>query len=153
MMDRLFLDANVLFSAAYRPDAGPLRLWNLENIALCSSRYALEEATINLDDDLQRARLTRLSKSILLFEASSRQLPRAISLPDKDVPILLAAIAAKATHLITGDRRHFAPYFGKRIEGVLILLPGEYLKSRRKAIAAKPVGTHHGRKTPRRPFS
>jgi hypothetical protein len=49
-------------------------------------------------------------------------------LPDKDVPILLAAIEARATHLITGDVRHFGAYFGKRIEGILVLLPGDYLK-------------------------
>ena len=29
-MDRLFLDANVLFSAAYRADAGVARLWKVE---------------------------------------------------------------------------------------------------------------------------
>jgi len=29
-MDRLFLDAHVLFSAAYRPNAGLLKLWKLK---------------------------------------------------------------------------------------------------------------------------
>jgi uncharacterized protein len=43
-MDRLFLDANVLFSAAYRPGVRLLKLWKLKNVALFSSRYALEEA-------------------------------------------------------------------------------------------------------------
>jgi hypothetical protein len=43
------------------------------------------------------------------------------------VPILLAAIEARATHLLTGDIRHFGLYFGKRIEGIRIMLPGEYL--------------------------
>ena len=61
-MDRLFLDANVLFSAAYRPSAGLLQLWKLRNVILCSSRYALEEARINLTEDAQRRRLTRLAR-------------------------------------------------------------------------------------------
>ena len=52
-MDRLFLDANVLFSAAYRIDAGLLQLWKLKNVTLCSSRYALEEARINLANEDQ----------------------------------------------------------------------------------------------------
>lgn len=56
-MDRLFLDANVLFSAAYRPDAGLLQLWKIKNVILCSSAYALEEARINLEEENQRARL------------------------------------------------------------------------------------------------
>src|SRR5215471_13526918 len=122
-MERLFLDANVLFSAAYRPNAGLLRLWKLRKVALCSSHYAIEEARINLTNEVQRGRLTRLSKSLHLFDASPRELPHGVSLPDKDVPILLAAIEPKATHLITGDVRHFGPYFGRRIEGILVLLP------------------------------
>jgi uncharacterized protein len=52
-MDRLFLDANVLFSAAYRPDAGLLQLWKLEDVALCSSHYAAEEARLNLSEGIQ----------------------------------------------------------------------------------------------------
>ena len=125
-MDRLFLDANVLFSAAYRDDAGLLRLWKLSNARLCSSRNAVEEARINLDGS-QRIRLAHLVEVVELFESVEGKLPRGVSLPDKDVPILLAAIAARATHLLTGDIRHFGRYFGKTIAGVLISLPGEYL--------------------------
>src|SRR5437879_5297651 len=104
-MDRLFLDANVLFSAAYRPNPGLLKLWKLKNVILCSSRHALH-----------------------LFDAPPKELPDGVLLPDKDVPILLAAIEARATHLITGDLRHFGPYFGKIIQGILVLPPGNYLK-------------------------
>ncbi len=129
-MDRLFLDANVLFSAAYQPDAGLLQLWRLDNVALCSSRYAMEEARINLANEGQRTRLAKLSRSLQLFEASQSQLPRGISLPEKDVPILLAAMSARATHLLTGDLRHFGPYFGRKIEGIVIMLPGKYLRER-----------------------
>ena len=50
-MDRLFLDANVLFSAAYRPNAGLLRLWRLPDVVLCTGRYALEEARTNLTEE------------------------------------------------------------------------------------------------------
>jgi uncharacterized protein len=129
-MDRLFLDANVLFSAAYRPGAGLLRLWKLKDVVLCSSRYAMAEANLNLDDESQHKRLAALAEKLQLFEASVRELPRGISLPEKDVPILLAAFAARATHLLTGDVRDFGSYFGKKIEGVRIILPGEYLRKR-----------------------
>ena len=128
-MDRLFLDATVLFSAAYRPRAGLLRLWKLKNVTLCSSQYALEEARINLTDEVQRGRLTRLSRSIHLFDATPRELPHGISLPDKDAPVLLAAIEAKATHLITGDAKHFGNLFGKKVMSIMILPPGRYLNS------------------------
>src|SRR5579864_4440170 len=129
-MDRLFLDANVLFSAAYRPAAGLLQLWKLRNVTLCSSSYAMEEARINLLQQDQRRRLSRLSEKVYLFEAARRELPRGISLPEKDAPILIAAIQARCTHLLTGDVRHFGPYFGKTIDGVTIILPGEYLRNR-----------------------
>jgi len=129
-VDRLFLDANVLFSAAYRPAAGLLQLWKLRDVALCSSRYALEEARINLAEEEQQRRLSRLSEKVQLFEAARWELPSGISLPEKDMPIILAAIEARCTHLLTGDVRHFGPYFGKRIEGVAIVLPGEYLRGR-----------------------
>jgi predicted nucleic acid-binding protein len=127
-MDRLFLDANVLFSAAYRFDTGLLELWKLSDVVLCSSRYALEEARINLNNEVQRTRLVRLAGKVQLFDASERELPHGVALPEKDVPILLAAIETRATHLLTGDVRHFGSHFGKRVEGVLVLLPGEYLR-------------------------
>jgi len=129
-MDRLFLDANVLFSAAYRPGAGLLQLWKLKNVVLCSSRYALEEARLNLADADQRVRLDSLAESLHWFEASQRELPRGILMPEKDLPIVLAAMAARASHLLTGDVKHFGAYFGRKIAGVAIALPGEFLRDR-----------------------
>jgi len=54
-MDRLFLDANVLFSAAYKANARVFRLWQLKDVLLDSSRYALEEARFNLVEENQHA--------------------------------------------------------------------------------------------------
>ena len=127
-MDRLFLDANILFSAAYRVNAGLLQFWKLKNVALCSSHYALEEARINLAEDAQKRRLEKLTRAMEFFDPIPRDLPRDLALPDKDVPILLAAMAARATHLITGDFHHFGRYFGKTIEGVLVSSPADYLR-------------------------
>lgn len=140
-MDRLFLDANVLFSAAYRRNAGLLQFWKLRDVILCSSHYALEEARINSNNEAQKSRLSRLARSIQLFNATDRQLPvdvsapdpLGVSLPNKDWPIFFAAVAARATHLITGDLRHFGPYFGKTIQGILIITPALYLKARRRS--------------------
>ena len=74
-MHRVFLDANVLFSAAYRADAGLRQLWNIPRIFLCTSRYALGEANINLPEERQRVRLGELSKKLELFEATEQKLP------------------------------------------------------------------------------
>lgn len=129
-MDRLFLDANILFSAAYRADSGLLVLWKIADVLLCSSRYALEEARINLDQESQRGRLEKLASRLQLFDASERSLPKGISLPEKDRPILLAAIDARTDYLLTGDIKHFGAYFGTTVEGVTILLPARYLMGR-----------------------
>ena len=131
-MDRLFLDANVLFSAAYKADARVLRLWKLSDVVLYSSRYALEEARFNLAEESQLRRLAALSEKVQFAEASNRSLPHGVSLPEKDAPILLAAIEARADYLLTGDFRHFGPYFGRKIEGVTVMLPGQYIKLRNR---------------------
>ena len=110
-MDRLFLDANILFSAAYRADAGLLDLWKLKNVTLCTSPYALEEARINLSADVQKERLTRLATVLEFNDAALQELPPEISLPEKDVPIMLAAIEARATHLYNGRSTTFWSVF------------------------------------------
>jgi hypothetical protein len=92
----------------------------------------LEEARINLEEEIQRKRLGLLVKRVHLFEASEQRLPSGTSLPAKDAPILLAAIEARATHLLTGDTRRFGPYLGKKTAGIAILLPGEYLRNRKR---------------------
>ena len=129
-MDRLFLDANVLFSAAYRPNAGLQRSWRLPEVQLCSSRYALEEARINLTETAQRHRLERLADKLSFHDSTSREILRGVNLPEEDIPILLAAIEAHCTHLITGDLRHFGPYLGKSLSGILVLTPADYLRLR-----------------------
>ena len=126
-MDRLFLDANVLFSAAYRDEAPLRRFWALAGIELLTSAYAVAEALRHLDDE-QRERLVALLEGVsVVADAPAGALPRGIALRAKDAPILATAIAAKATHLITGDRRDFGVHFGKRLAGVLILPPRDYL--------------------------
>ncbi len=129
-MDRIFLDANVLFSAAYTAENGLLRLWKLRETVIVSSRYAVEEARANLETAAQLARLSGVTEGIELIDAGEGELPSAVNLPSKDAPILLAAMAARCTHLITGDIRHFGKYFNKQVAGVMIMLPGDYLRSR-----------------------
>jgi uncharacterized protein len=129
-MERVFLDANVLFSAAYRANTRLLDLWKLKNASLWSSQYALEEARANLTKEDQQRRLMRLAEELTLCDAADRKIPTGIHLPEKDVPILLASIEARANYLLTGDLRHFGQYLGRKTEGVQILLPAQYLKSR-----------------------
>lgn len=133
-MDVVFLDANVLFSAAYRAGAGVCRLWELEDTEPITSSYAVEEARNNLRQAEQQRRLERLLSKMRVASAlpAHDSLPKNVQLPEKDRPILLGAIHAGATHLLTGDVRHFGRYYGKSIKGVVVLSPAEYLRRRGK---------------------
>ncbi len=66
----------------------------------------------------------------LVPEAPDRPFPEGIELPEKDRPILQAAIAAAATHLVTGDITHVGPYIGRSVAGLQIQTPGDYLRQR-----------------------
>lgn len=131
-VDRVFLDANVLFAGAWRPDTRLRQLWKLPGVRLLTSVYAVEEALRNLETPVQRADLEILTQGMEIVASpdTHQPLPPGIHLPAKDRPILLAAIAARATHLLTGDYRHFRRYYGKIVAGIIILTPGEYLRSR-----------------------
>lgn len=99
---------------------------------LCSSRYAVEEARINLAEQDQRARLDQLAAALQLFDVMRGDLPGGVVLPEKDVPILFSTMEARATHLLTGDIRHFGRCFGKRTAHILILRPAAYLQTRQR---------------------
>ena len=131
-MERVFLDANVLFSAAYRSDTHLRELWALKEVTLVTSSYAVEEARRNLGSLEQREELAKLIATIEVVTKNPAERRSTIDLPQKDRPILFGAIESKATCLITGDVTHFGKYFGKKIEGVLILPPSEYLLGRKK---------------------
>lgn len=134
-MDVVFLDANVLFSAAYRTHSGLRRLWALERVELITSAYAMEEARRNLVEDAQHERLSDLLLGLRVvpeLAESEYDLSglRQSGLPAKDLPILGSAIVARATHLLTGDVTHFGHLIGKTIGGVTVLTPGQYHRER-----------------------
>lgn len=132
-MVRVFLDANVLFSAAWRPDAGLARLWELPRMTLVTSDYALEEARRNLPQPAQRQALERLALRTEVVRGTFDRvpLPDGVTLPPDDEPILRAAIAARCSHLLTGNLRDFGPYLGTRVGGVVVERPATFLGRRR----------------------
>lgn len=129
-MHVLFLDANVLFSAAYRAESRLAELWTLPETQLVTSAYALEEARRNLHGIDQRRRLEALAARVrITHEGGAWALPPDVILPEKDRPILSAALVSGATHLVTGDQTHFGPWYGKQVGGVTIIKPAAYLQS------------------------
>jgi hypothetical protein len=104
-VDRLFLDVNILFSAAYKPGSPLRQLWQLGDVELITSAQGVLEAFNNLS----KARPARLGDLVQLLQSvrilgdplPGFTLPAGINLPDKDKPILRAAIDAQATHLLS----------------------------------------------------
>lgn len=131
-MDRLFLDANVLFSAAYgSPSLN--RFWELasnKKVLLLTSAHAIEEVRRNLEKKSHLDRLEHLVDKVVTVPEPAADETCPISLDEKDIPVFLAALSSKATHFITGDIRHFGKYLQKVVGGVLICTPGDYLKTR-----------------------
>jgi uncharacterized protein len=128
----VFLDANVLFSAAYG-SVGLNRLWDLSRKGICTlvaSRYVIEEARRNLGSRDKLKRLEGLLQSINVVRETDPDLSCPIDLPEKDAPVLMAAISAGADYLLTGDVKHFGTFFDKTVMGVQILMPRDYILPR-----------------------
>lgn len=142
MSRRVFLDANVLFSAAWTPENGLLLLWTAYDIHLYSSHYAVAEAERNLFAREKKVRLSQLLELVTLVGSRpSDCLPDdASDLPTKDHPILLAAMAAEADVLLTGDRAHFGRWYGKTIGGIRVLPPADLLTP---MLEKEPPATDH----------
>jgi predicted nucleic acid-binding protein len=132
---RVFLDANVLFTAAHNPGgraAAIVRLGRGGARTLVTSPHALEEARRNLrlKYPAAAADLERLVAVLAIVpEAPSGDVARALEqgLPLKDAPILAAAVHAGCDVLVTGDRTHFGALYGRRWRGVEVLSPAEAL--------------------------
>jgi len=131
-VDRVFLDANVLVSAALTPGSRLHDLWTRPNVRLLGSPYVAEEARRNVVDPAARERLEALLAALTMLPTEPADVPIADDpgLPAKDRPVLLAAFASAADYLLTGDLTHFGPLMGRNVGGVTTMLPGEYLRSR-----------------------
>lgn len=132
---RLFLDANILFTAAYSPQGlsgGLFRLAQSGRCTLCTSAFAHEEALRNLRKKApdRLGELTVLMEQVGLLPEpfpEGTAWAEALPLARKDAPVLAAAIQGKVDLFVTGDRRDFGHLFGQVVKGVRILNPATAL--------------------------
>jgi predicted nucleic acid-binding protein len=126
---RIFLDANILFSAAKSDGAirELLTLLDRSGHQCRADAYVIEEARRNvlakapdampvLDRVLSRVKTPAVRRVDSALEAS-------LPLPSKDRPVLAAAILDACDALVTGDRTHFGSLYGRTIHGVAIHSP------------------------------
>lgn len=132
---KLFLDANVIFSAAHQETGNAQALVAFAHAGRCelqSSAHALEEARRNLalkSTSYEKRLAEALSAIAVVAEAPPDlvEWARQEGLPHKDAPILAAAVHAGAEVLVTGDSRDFGPFFGRTLRGVQVLAPARAL--------------------------
>ena len=120
---RVFLDANILFSASNPKWLTGLLLEVLAGHGeLVASEFAIEEARRNVagfSPDLLEGLEAWIVRVRIVSDAGHGLSPK--ELVEKDRPILDAAIAGGCTHLLTGDTRHFGQWMGKSVTGVKIV--------------------------------
>lgn len=113
----VFLDANVLFTAAHNPRgkaAFVIELGSVGYFSLFTSDAAREEATHNLaakyPSALPQLKILLGSISTVTADLSA---PFPDGLPAKDAVIFQAAVACGAINVLTGDLHHFGPFMNR----------------------------------------
>lgn len=129
---RIFLDANILFSAAKSNGAVRqlLRDLHADGYTLVADEYVATEARRNIAAKSAGDAVAYLQALLSQIEVSGVQhtaMARTSAdwLPEKDRPVLLSAIALKCDALVTGDRTHFGPGYGQAFDGVTVYSPAE----------------------------
>ena len=133
---RVFLDANVLFAAAYSPDglsALLIELGAAGRVTLLTSPVAITEAERNLEAK-RPAALSALRRNLSAVRIVREPAPADVErltpseLSSKDRPLLAAAIVADATHFVTGDIADFGRFM-KRGTGLplQVMMPRQFL--------------------------
>lgn len=127
---RVFLDANILFSAAKSNGAVRRLIADLhaDGHTMVADGYVAVEARRNIAAKVTGDGVDYLQALLSRIEVHAVQCTVAAGaaadwLPEKDRPVLLAAIACKCDALVTGDRTHFGKRYGKTYEGVTIHSP------------------------------
>jgi predicted nucleic acid-binding protein len=121
---RIFLDANILFSAANEQSQLQRLITHLkQSHTLVTSNYAQTEAIRNIRAKRSAWEFgyTEVMAGIEIVESIDREL--SVDIVAKDRPILATAIHTKCDYLITGDKRDFGHLFQQAIEGVTVLTP------------------------------
>ena len=134
-MNRLFFDANVLFTAAHNPNgkaALVIELGIKGHWLLLTSTYAVAETRRNLTAKFPAA-LTWLETFLPSFVVMSHNTnaPFPAGLAEKDRPIFQAALGCGASHLLTGDLKDFGPWMTRPdvTSGILIKTVAQFLEN------------------------
>lgn len=138
-MIKVFIDANVLFSAARSRAGGSAYIFKLAEkgrLKLFSARLALKEAERNLVEKKDEETLLMLYDLLERISVQLVDADKAIAKKKyagvfgaKDAPIFASAVASKAEFLITLDKKHFLhPKIAKENLPIKIVSPGQFIE-------------------------
>ena len=123
----------MLFTAAHNPEGKAslvIELASGSHWEVVTSAYCMAEARLNLERKHPAAlgRLSEILRAVRLVPDVGGE-RCGLSLPEKDRPVFAAARRCKATHFLTGDRRHFGPYMNKAkdTKGIVVQTVGDFL--------------------------
>jgi predicted nucleic acid-binding protein len=144
-MIRLFLDASVLFAAAYSSTGASRELVRLAlqgDVQLLVSQFVLEEAVRNLSDKASseisatfQQLIDALDLEITSDPSKEEVLDAAAYTALKDAPVVAAAINAQVDYLVTLDRKHLiVPPEVAEGSGLFIVLPADALAAVREGL-------------------
>jgi predicted nucleic acid-binding protein len=124
---RIFVDANVLFSAC-----NPGSRVN-QTLTQSTAEHEVVNCAIAIDEasrNLARKRPMWLP-NFAIFQSVIHIIPESSPLPELGLPeidgiLLGAAVSAGCDIFITSDQHHFGLLFGKTIDGVRVLTPNAF---------------------------
>ena len=138
-MTKVFLDANVYFAgflSSQGASALVLQLARRKKIQVIATQLVLHEADRNLRKKTSPQTLksfhrflqeTKIQIQPAVDDKSLRKYESLIH--PKDVPVIAAAVEAKADYLITLDRRHFlTEKIQSEVKRIKMITPGDFIR-------------------------
>ena len=135
---KIFVDSSVFFAAVLSPSGGSFRIFleaRERGIVLCVTLYVVSEVGDGLQkkypEKIKDFRSFFLHFPIQIVQNPPNQATKKFSnlLPAEDAPILAGAVATRATHLLTLDKKHFLGPLKNIKLPVQVLTPGDFIQN------------------------
>lgn len=135
---KVFLDSNVILSGLISSRGAPRIILDLLSLRLpilqgVTGRYNLTEIERSIANNLPAARvvlnecLPRMNLEIVFLPFLDEMAPFRGTVDDKDLPVLVSAIIAKADYLLTGDKKSLGQIAKQKAFEIRAMNPADFL--------------------------
>ncbi len=136
---KVFLDSNVILSGLFSDKGAPRIILDLLTLKLpmligATGRYNLLEVERNLKKKMPQALplyhkyLPKLGLEVVALPSQEQIKIMTGATAEKDIPVLVSAIACSADYLITGDKKDFDRLKGTKTNNLKIVSPAEFIE-------------------------